>query len=203
MIGPADRPPTRPSATNAEITASVRVAANSAIANSAKPISMISMCLPVLSARTPPMGTDALTIHKTKLVAEPAAARLQPRSTSMAVPKPKTMLSAALNRPQMHPATTTAWIARGWGQVAGGAVVPDPVCGGTPYSVASRRNPSAQNAVDTKKATATPLVAAMAGNMNRHNAIPAGQELTKIAMAVAISLPANQSVTIFDINTLS
>src|SRR5947209_6291203 len=48
-----------------------------------------------------------------------------------------------------------------------------------------------------------PFAAAIAGNRNKHNAIPAGQELTKIAMAVAISLPANQSVTIFDINTLS
>jgi len=34
-------------------------------------------------------------------------------------------------------------------------------------------------------------------------ATPAGHELTKIAIAVAISLPANQSVTIFDISTLS
>ena len=32
--------------------------------------------------------------------------------------------------------------------------------------------------------------------------MPAGHELTKIAIAVAISLPANQSVTIFVIKTL-
>jgi hypothetical protein len=34
-------------------------------------------------------------------------------------------------------------------------------------------------------------------------AIPTGQEFTKIPIAVAISRPANQSVTIFDIRTFS
>ena len=48
-----------------------------------------------------------------------------------------------------------------------------------------------------------PFAAAIAGKTNRHNAIPAGQELTKIAIEVAISLPANQSVTILDMTTLS
>ena len=41
------------------------------------------------------------------------------------------------------------------------------------------------------------------GSTTRARAIPSGQELTNTAIAVAISLPANQSVTIFDISTLS
>jgi hypothetical protein len=43
----------------------------------------------------------------------------------------------------------------------------------------------------------------MAGKASSEIAMPAGQELTKIAIAVAISLPANQSVTILVIRTLS
>lgn len=34
----------------------------------------------------------------------------------------------------------------------------------------------------------TPFAAAITGKVNKHNAIPVGQELTKIAIAVAISL---------------
>jgi hypothetical protein len=37
-----------------------------ATANSANPASIISMCLPVLPAKTSPNGTDRLTIHNTR-----------------------------------------------------------------------------------------------------------------------------------------
>ena len=43
----------------------------------------------------------------------------------------------------------------------------------------------------------------IAGSISSEIAIPAGHELTKIAIAVAISLPANQSVIILVIRTLS
>ena len=50
----------------------------------------------------------------------------------------------------------------------------------------------------TARCTAsTPTLVPIDGNVSSDTAIPAGHELTKIAIAVAISLPANQSVSIF------
>src|SRR3954468_4147247 len=203
MMGPADRPPARPNAIKVGITALVRVAIHSATANNAKPASMIVTCRPVLSARIPPSGTDRLANHSTRLVADPADERLQPCSTSKGMPKPKTIPSAALNRPQMVPATIIARIADRRGQTATEATTGEDAEAGAWYNAASRKKPSAQKAAVTSNAVVMLLAAATVGSANRHNAIPAGHELTKIAMAVAISLPANQSVTIFDIRTLS
>ena len=49
----------------------------------------------------------------------------------------------------------------------------------------------------------TPDAVPIAGNVSNEIARPAGHELTKIAIAVAISRPANQSVSILVISTLS
>jgi hypothetical protein len=96
MIGPAEMPLIRPSRANAGITCSVRAAMGSAAAAMAKPPSMTARCRPVRSATMPPSGTDTPPSQRNRLVAEPAAASVQPRSVSMAVPKPNTMPSAAL-----------------------------------------------------------------------------------------------------------
>src|SRR5258707_12842448 len=68
---------------------------------------------PVRSAMKPPAGTEITDSHSTRLIAEPAAAMLQPRSTSSEGPNEKIMAKPTLKRPQIAPATITASSARG------------------------------------------------------------------------------------------
>ena len=65
---------------------------------------------------------------------------------------------------------------------------------------ASSAAPKAMSATAVKKTVPVPKLAARGGSVTSAMAMPAGLELTKIAIAVAISRPPNQSVTIFDIN---
>ncbi len=82
--------------TNITKTWSARAVTISIAANSRRPPASTEFRRPVRSASTPPRGTETATSHRATPVTELAAVLLQPRSTSMAGPKLKTMLSAAL-----------------------------------------------------------------------------------------------------------
>ncbi len=108
IMGPAEMPLTRPSAANERMTNSLRAAITNRAADRARPPCITTACRPSRSARMPPRGSERLDSQRTKLMVDLAAARLHLRSVSIAVPKPKTVRSAALYSDQMQPAATMA-----------------------------------------------------------------------------------------------